>query len=753
MLRRGRSAFDLQLWGEGVWSAMPVDRGRSSNSNNNVDREPIDDPNIPEWKKLLIMKKRAEKLGETNKTNVSIDALRNVAPPLVGDKAGFKGVYPATCDDPPSSQSERHHEELKTLRSCPPSQNDATEAKPNTSDSSPLVLGSHRSRRIFNWQKMGEDKNLVNLDRNDGVERIPAHPGQDDDDRDLQYGPGIVNKLKSRFINMTLKESVKSPTVVDNGLGMRRYSSLENLVEKESRMRFIEYPNKDRSNVSINRTKGKYATRNTNFKRAKSMETLFTEHERDVIKNVKGQQQQRPASIAGHLPESVLVNENLIIVENSNNAKDMEIGGKYIKPVRQLSSSNSINEEELPKPDTVKTYKRMFEPSDSKVGHNVRRKPPVVRASTKAATAVNKTTGPKHRTTQGTRRPGRTVPTVFNGYQPAKNSAKEAEEGVMNGETDHPPEIVENGEIEERIKCCPTPPEKTPTANNQISGIKIVESPKIPQIASSPTSPILSPKSPDSEDTDILKPSTLLGNRQTLWQKPPPSSTSVVFDFRGKDVKPNIGLNPTPFGCKPARVLRKKRSGSPPRIGKEGLPTVNGNINGILLDDSYEDDDSGIGADLPIISGICFEGENIKIGRGSLLNTRNKKLRIQFNDTATSTFEYPSEASLLEDSPSPNSPIQSSQISDSDISTMGGTSVLRPSVLSSLGGLANYTPTMVSSSETFRLGVTRPVHRDSESTPKLENESTETAEEVLKPADPEDMSSWSSSSTTSDLLF
>ncbi|XP_023210458.1 uncharacterized protein LOC111613346 [Centruroides sculpturatus] len=671
---------------------MPVDRGRSGN----VDRELIDDPNIPEWKKLLIMKKRAEKCGEaTNKTNVGIEALRNVAPPLVGDKAGFKGVYPATCDDPPSSHSERHHEELKTLRSCPVNQNDAGEAKSNTSDLALLSggcggSGGHRSRRSYNWQKMGEDKNLANLDRNDGVERIPAHPGQDDyDDRDLQYGPGIVNKLKSRFINMTLKESAKSPTVVDNGLGMRRYSSLENLVEKESRMRFIDYNNKDRSNVSISRTKGRYAIRNTNFKRAKSMETLFTEHERQQCEVGKTGKGQRPSSIAGHLPESVLVNENLIIVENSNNTRDMDVGGKYMKPVRQLSSSNSINEEELPKPDTVKTYKRMFEPSDNKVGHNVRRKPPpVVRASTKAATAVNKTTGPKHRTTSGSKRPGRTVPAVLNGYQyqPAKNSAKEVEDGVMNGEIEQ--NIVENGEVEDRVKCS-SPVDKV-VANNQNTGLKIVvvENTKIvPQPQPSPTSPaIVSPKSPETEDQeDVLKPSTLLGNRQTLWQKPPPSSTSVVFDFRGKDVKPNIGLNPTPFGCKPARVLRKKRSGSPPRIGKDGLPAVNGNVNGILLDDSYEDDDSGIGADLPIISGICFEGENIKIGRGSLLNTRNKKLRIQFNDTATSTFEYPSEASLLEDSPSPNSPIQSSQITDSDISTVGGTSVLRPSVLSSLG--------------------------------------------------------------------
>lgn len=44
---------------------------------------------------------------------------------------------------------------------------------------------------------------------------------------------------------------------------------------------------------------------------------------------------------------------------------------------------------------------------------------------------------------------------------------------------------------------------------------------------------------------------------------------------------------------------------------------------------------------------LMFEGDNVIIGTGSLLTRRNKHLRIQFNESSTLTYEYPSEESLI----------------------------------------------------------------------------------------------------------
>lgn len=44
---------------------------------------------------------------------------------------------------------------------------------------------------------------------------------------------------------------------------------------------------------------------------------------------------------------------------------------------------------------------------------------------------------------------------------------------------------------------------------------------------------------------------------------------------------------------------------------------------------------------------LLFQGDNVIVGNGSLLTRRNKQLRIQFNESSTLTYEYPSEESLI----------------------------------------------------------------------------------------------------------
>ena len=118
------------------------------------------------------------------------------------------------------------------------------------------------------------------------------------------------------------------------------------------------------------------------------------------------------------------------------------------------------------------------------------------------------------------------------------------------------------------------------------------------------------------QSADVLKPSLLLNSDHSsksaissLWtQQNKPSvnssTTTIIFDFRGKDVKSNLAIHPAPFGVS---VPKKSKS-------------ANGS------NDSDEDENYTGSTDIPMPSGIIFMGENIIVGKGSLLIKRNKKV-------------------------------------------------------------------------------------------------------------------------------
>lgn len=97
--------------------------------------------------------------------------------------------------------------------------------------------------------------------------------------------------------------------------------------------------------------------------------------------------------------------------------------------------------------------------------------------------------------------------------------------------------------------------------------------------------------------------------------------SSIVFDFRdNKNIKPNIAIQPTPFGAKPI----------PKRIIKEIVSNNNDCYDlGHNADDEDDDEDdtnySGL-TETPPPSGIQFKGENVIISNGSLLRKRNKNV-------------------------------------------------------------------------------------------------------------------------------
>jgi len=135
---------------------------------------------------------------------------------------------------------------------------------------------------------------------------------------------------------------------------------------------------------------------------------------------------------------------------------------------------------------------------------------------------------------------------------------------------------------------------------------------------------------------------------------------------------------------------------------------------------------------------VDFEGANVIVGK-SLIRRGNKsvKLNIKFNDDMIKLFEYPSEASLLEEKFKPSGQM------DQNIS-----------LDSHAGGFSNYTPSKVNFEGSFELG-SRPIVITSLEPTAPANEqpidSEVQDENYLKPA--EEKTTWSAETTSVDLLF
>ncbi|KAJ3664624.1 hypothetical protein Zmor_000177 [Zophobas morio] len=152
-----------------------------------------------------------------------------------------------------------------------------------------------------------------------------------DSDEDLHYGPGIVSKLKERYLSLAQREKPR-PSI------LRKAASLENLLDDgpaESGRLFQASQNK--------RVPSRYAQKGPELKRARSVETISTPEETDT----------KPKRESMH--EEMLIKGSLIIPEKppENEHKYRVNRPKRIAPV--------MNEKEKPPADVVKQAKMIFE--------------------------------------------------------------------------------------------------------------------------------------------------------------------------------------------------------------------------------------------------------------------------------------------------------------------------------------------------------------------------------------------------------
>ncbi|GIX85331.1 uncharacterized protein CEXT_539401 [Caerostris extrusa] len=118
-------------------------------------------------------------------------------------------------------------------------------------------------------------------------------------------------------------------------------------------------------------------------------------------------------------------------------------------------------------------------------------------------------------------------------------------------------------------------------------------------------------------------------------------------------------------------------------------------------------------------------------------------LSIQFDDRATSTFEYPSENA----SPSPR------EETDSWGDSSFNSTVAMGSASNSRLGLSNYTPQVLSSNNEFELGVSQSNLRPTSLPEKCQKVDDEILPiDAIIPANPDDTGGWSATETA-DILF
>lgn len=275
----------------------------------------IDNNDIPQWKKDLIARLRSQ-----NKRTATSGGGRQQQ--LVTVASGSSVQQPASVVD------ESFVEKCNVVTSC-----------------SSSSTGNMVQDRAWDWDEGHENGNGT----------------ANDSDEDLRYGPGIVNRLKNRYLSLAQRES--SAKIRASILPMRKAASLENILDGDSNL--IEASNGTDNRLFQKRTNGsidtknvpnrfRNATRGGELKRARSVETISrSPQDHEDTKNKRES-----------LNEEILIN-NTAATEGNAIIND-KMGETDIKPYssrinRPKRIMPLLNEREKPPADVVNKAKLIFE--------------------------------------------------------------------------------------------------------------------------------------------------------------------------------------------------------------------------------------------------------------------------------------------------------------------------------------------------------------------------------------------------------
>lgn len=218
-----------------------------------------------------------------------------------------------------------------------------------------------------------EHKQFNNFESvNDILENGDNKSADSGSSEELHYGPGIVNKLKNRYLSLTLRENNAKtrPSI----LPMRKATSLEHLLDDDlpngkpvhtnSRLFQSRYKENDTSRSISKRYYN--ATRGGDLKRARSVETISRSDD----------QQHEPLESDIRRKHESLYEDTLIVTEGSDKPSGKMYDNKTLEITLETKPfSNSVShiinrpkritaimsEKEKPPVDVVKQAKKIFE--------------------------------------------------------------------------------------------------------------------------------------------------------------------------------------------------------------------------------------------------------------------------------------------------------------------------------------------------------------------------------------------------------
>lgn len=295
----------------------------------------IDTDNIPQWKKDLIARLR----NQNKSTSVAAASLKDQQLYLHDHHQHSSGRQPQSLWKNDSvSSSACNSEQCNVNR--------------NTSPCSPVKRIKMVQER--NWVEP-KITNMASENFNNGYHK----ESDSDSSEDLQYGPGIVKKLKNKYLSLALRESNSRPSIMH----MRKATSLENLLDEDLPKENNEnkhFQSRLNGNVSGKLPSNRYHRRQIHgeMKRARSVEAISRFDNNDVpVNDIRNNRQS-------------LHEDMLIMIQTEGNDTTTYIKKTQDKPVLESNHQRInrpkriqpiMNEKEKPPADYVKNAKMIFE--------------------------------------------------------------------------------------------------------------------------------------------------------------------------------------------------------------------------------------------------------------------------------------------------------------------------------------------------------------------------------------------------------
>ncbi|XP_068628595.1 uncharacterized protein [Battus philenor] len=583
----------------------------------------------------------------------------------------------------------------------------------------------------------------------------PPPPPPPADDEELRYGPGIVKRLKSRYLSLALRDAPRRRPSV-----LRRAASLEHLLDEPP-------PPRPRPASLAAPPAPPAPPRRDSVKRARSVDALSRLDEPDAAPRARPPRRPAPLLRDAERPPPDVVRAALRKFESAPPRRAPPRGPRASTPEPRARSPSpaAADLSAIDDPDaaalSTKPVSRAALDGIARAGSTVRYsfESPKSGSHLPAVAAANPVLLGRSRPWTSPRRVGviRPMPPTTPEREPEECLEKPAEDARM---TTPPPEPEPRPEKREPPSAAVEPILRAPPSDNGSS--ETIRTPS-PRPIPSPRERTPEPAGPKPEPrvTEIVpKPALLNGHaeaerapeikartpsrigaagierawtgarpargpqppraddareqdvRPAAWGRKPrppaPAATSVVFNFSNRKEVPDYIEND-------GIILRSSRRN---RI-KAGEPGVVVLRPEALARDSGSESD-GEAERPPSPCAVRFVNDNVLInGRSSMCararpdRHRIAKLKLQFDDSLTRTFEYPSETSLCDDSPSDNgapapapAPALAATPAVAPAAAPAAATLAANTHLAS-GALGRYTPSKTRADD-FQLGLARP---------------------------------------------